>query len=279
MKRERTFRTIIGSPLAPATRILLGVAGFLILALLYVWFRDSHISSGGSPKVTPGFGDLVKAFQELTSNDPRTDTVPFYADTKASLDVLMRGIAWGFTIFIVLGVLMGVFSTVNALVSPLMIALSKVPPLSLVFIFFVLFGATTDKFRVALIIVGVGPTLAMGVCNTAQAVPKNIIVKAYSLGASTPEVVVKAMLPLLIPQIIQSMRLAIGPAWVYLIASEYISADAGLGYRIALVGRSLSVGKILIYIVWLAILGTAMDYLLGIVSRLISPWAAARKDD
>lgn len=279
MKGQRSFRSIIGSPLRTRTRLLLGLGGFAVVVLLYIWYRHSNIASGGNERFTPGLSDLTKALDELFTVDKRSEKIPFWTDTKASLLVLLRSFGWGFLISVIVGILMGVFSTVNAAVSPVAIALSKVPPLSALFVFFVIFGTTTDKFRVALIVFGIGPTIALGISIIGQAIPKNIIVKAYSLGASTPEVVIKAILPLMLPHIIQTMRLAIGPGWVYLIATEYIAASEGIGYRMALASRSLNISQIFVYIVWLSILGLVMDYILAVISRLVAPWAAARKDD
>ena len=47
------------------------------------------------------------------------------------------------------------------------------------------------------------------------------------------------------------MRLEIGPAWLFLIAAEAIAADSGLGYRIFLVRRYLSMDVILPYVAWI----------------------------
>jgi NitT/TauT family transport system permease protein len=119
---------------------------------------------------------------------------------------------------------------------------------------------TGDTFKVALIAFGISPTLALGIALVARAVPKNTIVKAYSLGASTLDVVVKAIVPQILPQVIEMIRLAVGPAWIYLIASEYINASEGIGHGIVLSQRMVRIDHILL-------------------SRLVAPWAAARKDD
>jgi NitT/TauT family transport system permease protein len=56
------------------------------------------------------------------------------------------------------------------------------------------------------------------------------VVKAYTLGATTTEVALKVILPQIVPRILDSIRLTVGPAWVFLIAAEAISSDSGLGY-------------------------------------------------
>ncbi|TIM51622.1 MAG: ABC transporter permease, partial [Mesorhizobium sp.] len=67
--------------------------------------------------------------------------------------------------------------------------------------------------------------------------------------------------------------LALGPAWLFLIAAEAIASTEGLGYRIFLVRRYLSMDVILPYVAWITLLAVITDCLLVRLSRAISPWA------
>jgi NitT/TauT family transport system permease protein len=276
---EPRFRSIIGSPLAPATRIVLGLLGAVVVITAYEYYVFQHERGGGNARFSPGLGQLWTALGELTDVDPRTGSVPFWTDTRASLAILAKGLGLGIAISTVLGLLMGVLSTVHAMFSPVVTATAKVPPTAMIALFMVVFGVTGDTFKVALIAFGISPTLALGVALVARAVPKNTIVKAYSLGATTFDVVVKAILPQILPQIIDMIRLAVGPAWIYLIAAEYINASEGIGHGIVLSQRMVRIDHILVYVIWLAVLGTAIDFAFHGASRLVAPWAAARKDD
>ncbi len=60
---------------------------------------------------------------------------------------------------------------------------------------------------------------------------------------------------------------------MFLISAEAIASDIGLGYRIFLVRRYLSMDIILPYVAWIALLATAMDLLLAWSSRRLFPWA------
>jgi NitT/TauT family transport system permease protein len=276
---EPRFRSIIGSPLAPATRILLGVVGAVAVLAAYEYYVYQHEAGGGNARFSPGLGQLWTALQELTDIDRRTETVPFWVDTWASLRILAKGLGLGVAISTALGTLMGVLSTAHAMLSPVMTATAKVPPTAMIALFMVVFGVTDDAFKVALIAFGIAPTLALGISLVTRAVPKNTIVKAYSLGATTLNVVIKAILPQVLPQVIEMIRLAVGPAWIYLIAAEYINASQGIGHGIVLSQRMVRIDHILVYVIWLAILGTLIDVGFHLVSRLIAPWAAVRKDD
>jgi len=279
VNREPRFRSIIGSPLAPATRVLLGIAGAALLIAAYEYYVYRHEHTGGNLRFSPGFGQLWRAFQELTEVEPRTETIPLWTDTRASLWILAKGLGLGIAISAIAGIAMGVLSTVHAMCSPVVTAIAKIPPTAMIALFMVVFGVTGDTFKVALIVFGISPTLAIGIMLVARAVPKNTIVKAYSLGASTPQVIVQAIIPQIVPQIIEMIRLSVGPAWIYLIAAEFINSSEGLGHGIELSKRMVRIDHILVYVIWLAILGTAIDLAFHLVSRLVAPWSTTRNDD
>jgi NitT/TauT family transport system permease protein len=69
------------------------------------------------------------------------------------------------------------------------------------------------------------------------------------------------------------VRLALGPAWLFLIAAEAIASTEGLGYRIFLVRRYLSMDVILPYVAWITLLAVITDWLLVRLSQAVSPWA------
>ncbi len=58
----------------------------------------------------------------------------------------------------------------------------------------------------------------------------------------------------MLPRLVDALRLEIGPAWLFLIAAEAVAADSGLGYRIFLVRRYLSMDVIIPYVIWITIL-------------------------
>jgi NitT/TauT family transport system permease protein len=74
------------------------------------------------------------------------------------------------------------------------------------------------------------------------------------------------------PRLLGALRLALGPAWLFLIAAEAIAADQGLGYRIFLVRRYLAMDVILVYVIWITLLAFALDWALRTLTRRLYPW-------
>ena len=63
------------------------------------------------------------------------------------------------------------------------------------------------------------------------------------------------------------------------VAAEYVSSSEGIGHGIVLSQRMVRIDHILVYVAWVAILGSTLDGALHGLSRLVAPWAAARRED
>jgi NitT/TauT family transport system permease protein len=275
---SKSKRPIIGTPLPRATRLFLGAVPIAALIGLYAYFSYQRHLENPLDRLMPNLSQLVTGLKEITTPDRRTETVWLVVDTAASLERLAFGMGSGLLIAVTLGLAMGIFSTVDALLSPFVTALAKVPPLAMLPILFIFLGVD-EISKIVLVALGIAPTLTSDIALTARAIPRNTIVKGYTLGASTAEVSLKVILPMILPRMLDSIRLTIGPAWIFLIASEAISAESGLGYRIYVVQRQLGMNIIIPYVIWIALLGMAMDYGLRAIARSRCPWAYVPKGD
>ena len=90
--------------------------------------------------------------------------------------------------------------------------------------------------------------------------------------ASSWQIALRVVLPQILPRLITCLRLQLGPAWLFLIAAEAISSDSGLGYRIFLVRRYLSMDVIFPYVVWITLLAVLTNFVLDrLAHRASSP--------
>ena len=149
--------------------------------------------------------------------------------------------------------------------------ISMVPPLAVLPVLFIVFGLG-ELAKVVLIVFGVAPFLIRDLSFTVAALPREQLIKAQTLGASSWQIVTRVVLPQILPRLIGALRLSLGPAWLFLISSEAIAATEGLGYRIFLVRRYLAMDVILPYVAWITLLAFLLDYLLQRLSRSAFRW-------
>ena len=93
-----------------------------------------------------------------------------------------------------------------------------------------------------------------------------------TLGGSQLGYVYRIALPQIMPRAIDTLRLTLGAAWLFLIAAEAIASTEGLGYRIFLVRRYLAMDIIIPYVAWITCLGFLFDYLLRLLRKKMFPW-------
>ena len=77
------------------------------------------------------------------------------------------------------------------------------------------------------------------------------------------------------PRLLSAIRLSLGAAWLFLIAAEGLAATEGLGYRIFLVRRYLSMDVIIPYVTWITLLGFSIDYSLKLIIQKRYRWYKA----
>ena len=220
-----------------------------------------------------GWKDFHLFSSESRKTVPEGWRVLLWDDTIASLKRLLLGLFLSATLALIVGLHMGAFPMFEVLMLRFVGFFSFLPPLALLPLVFIYLG-TGEVAKVAIVFLGTFFDLTQNFYLRILEVPDRYIFQSYAQGASTWEVVYKICLTLKLPPILDTIRLAIRPAWVYLIASELIAAEAGLGYRIALVQRSLQVNVILWYILWIAFLGYLCDVLIRLATRIAFPWAS-----
>lgn len=258
--------------------LLLAALPFLLLALVYLGASEIRHRDNAQDKLLPTAGKLVAAADKVAlETDKRTGRILLWSDTMASLRRLGIGIGVSSLLGFLLGLNMGLLAGVRSLSLSFVTFLSNIPPLAILPILFISFGVD-ELGKVMLIILGTFPLITRDIFLATSQIPRQTVVKALTLGASPFGVVYRVILPQVLPRLIDTVRLVLGSAWLFLIASEAIASQSGLGYRIFLVRRYLSMDVIIVYVIWITLLAYSFDLLLrGLVAWLF-PWYNGESD-
>lgn len=255
-----------------AVALLLGLLPFLALLLLYLVASDARLAENPDDKLLPSFGSFGEAIHRMALEpDKRTGDILLWADTASSLQRLGMGVGISALIGLVFGVALGAIPVLRAGLAPFVASLSLIPPLAILPILFIVFGLG-ELSKVVLIVIGIAPFIVRDLQQRVQELPRELIVKAQTLGGNSWQIVLRVVLPQVLPRLIDAVRLSLGAAWLFLIAAEAIASTDGLGYRIFLVRRYLSMDVILPYVVWITLLAYLTDVLLRLVSRHAFGW-------
>ncbi|MBH0239514.1 ABC transporter permease [Methylobrevis albus] len=255
------------------SRLILGVVPFAAIAVIYALASRIRLEANPADRLLPAFSSMFDTFVRLaTEPDRRSGDIVLWTDTLASLSRLGLGLGIAAAIALVLGIMIGFVPKFRATLAPLVGAMSLIPPLAILPILFIVFGLD-ELSKVALIVIGITPVMTRDLASRVADIPEEQIVKAQTLGASSWAMTLRVVLPQTLPRLVASLRLALGPAWLFLIAAEAIAATDGLGYRIFLVRRYLAMDVILPYVAWITLLAWLSDLALREFAARAFPWS------
>ena len=263
---------MIRTPISKKSRIILGILSILLLVGGYAWLSHRQHKINPKDRTVPTFTQIwrygvIKAF----SVDDLTEERWVQSDSIATFKNLFMGMFFGIFIGGAIGMLMGCFKPLEAFFLPPVTLLAKIPPTAALAVFFTLVGTDTPLF-VTIVAFGIMPTFAMSVQLAVNDVPDENLYKAQTLGASTCEMLWNVIFRQILPKVIDSIRLQIGPAMVFLMAAEIYCANVGYGYTMRILSRRSNMEVVYLYLAFLAIFGYLMDVLLRLLTAKLCPW-------
>jgi NitT/TauT family transport system permease protein len=252
--------------------LMLLLMPFIVLVAVYFTSSSLRLKDNPDDKVLPSavqMGDAIHQF--AFTEDKRTGQYLLWADTAASLKRLGIGLVISAVIALVAGIVTGSIPLVTATLSPFITVVSMIPPLAVLPILFIVFGLD-ELSKVVLIVIGITPMMIRDLQQRAREIPNELWVKAQTLGATSWTLMLRVIVPQLMPRLLVALRLALCSAWLFLIAAEAIASVDGLGYRIFLVRRYLAMDVILPYVAWITLLAWLIDEGLRRITQWAFPW-------
>lgn len=268
---------MIRKPIKKPVAVALGVCAILLMGGGYTYMSYRQHQENPDDTTIPSWSQLKEGIVTIVSPHKRTGERWVIEDSEATFVRFGIGMLWGVIGALVLGILMGCYKPIEAMLAPPLSMLAKIPPTAMLAVFFVLVGTDQSMF-VAMIAFGILPTLAESVYLSVKDVPDELLFKAQTLGASQGEIIWNVIVRHALPKLIDSVRLQIGPAMVFLIAAEMVVGDVGFGYRIRLQSRLMNMSVVYPYLALLMGFGFSMNWSLKSVQRLLCPWYADRRE-
>jgi NitT/TauT family transport system permease protein len=188
-------------------------------------------------------------------------------------DSLMRvGVGFGLAAItaVPVGLAMGWYRTLAEVANPVVQLLRPISPLAWIPIAIILFGVTNGA-AVFLIYLATFFPVVVSSMNAARNVPEIYLRAGRNFGLSNRQVLLRVLFPAVLPEVLTGLRLALGIAWLVVVAAEMIAVDSGLGYLIL---DARNAGKrydlVVAGMVLIGLIGLALDVLLRRLERLKS---------
>jgi NitT/TauT family transport system permease protein len=195
------------------------LASALLLAL---WYESVHWSG---TKVFPSPHDVEKGMAELLRHHV------LWGDIVDSLRRVAIGFGAAALLGIPSGLILGWYPAVNQVVNPVMQILRPISPIAWIPVSIIFFGIG-DRAAMFLIFLGAFFPIVVACINGVSNVPSVYRRAGRNFGLTPTQLLSKVLFPAALPQILVGLRIALGIAWLVVVAAEMIAVDSGLGFLV-----------------------------------------------
>lgn len=246
--------------------LTLAVAGLLLPLLGWGLLA----ASGAVPPVfMPGPLDVLGRIATWWHEDE------LLGDAGISILRVVAGWALAALFALPLGLVIGTWRGVQALLEPLTDFIRYMPAVAFVPLVMVWVGID-EGAKIAIIFIGTFFQMVLMVAEDVRRVPMAQIEAAQTMGASRLEIVEQVIVPSAKPALLDTLRVTMGWAWTYLVVAELVAANSGLGFAILKAQRFLQTDKIFAGILLIGLIGLAIDQLFRLLHRRAFPWLYGR---
>src|SRR6201987_2183645 len=191
-------------------------------ALLLVWYYAIVLSG---TKIFPSPHEVQRGFAELSRKHV------LWPDILDSLRRVAIGYFAAVALGIPLGLLFGWYPAVNQVVNPVVQLLRPISPIAWIPVAIIFFGVG-DYAAIFLVFLGAFFPIVVTCVDGVSNVPLIYRRAGRNFGLTPAQILSRVVFPAALPQILVGLRIALGIAWLVVVAGEMIAVDSGLGFLI-----------------------------------------------
>jgi nitrate/nitrite transport system permease protein len=231
-----------------------------IAMLLGLWAIVSMTSTSGFPSPAATFREAVVVFSDpFYRKGPNDQGIGW--NVLSSLERVALGFGLAAVAGIPLGFAIGRFTFLSRMFNPLISLLRPVSPLAWLPIGLMVFKGANPAAIWTIFICSIWPM----VINTAvgvQRVPADYMNVARVLNLSEWKILTTILFPSVLPYMLTGVRLAVGTAWLVIVAAEMLTGGVGIGFWVWDEWNNLNVAHIIIAIFMIGMVGLLLEYAL-----------------
>jgi NitT/TauT family transport system permease protein/sulfonate transport system permease protein len=188
-----------------------------------------------------------------------------------SLSRVLTGFAIGSVLGVTAGILMGLYRPVDYFIRPLFEIIRPIPAIAWIPHSIVWFGLG-EPAKHFLIALSSFCAVTINAFAGASSVDETLIGAAQMLGANKRRIFTMVILPASVPHIFAGLQIAIGSAWMTVVAAEMVKSSEGLGWIIIKGQEINSMAQILVGILGVGMIGFTLATLMRVIEAKLFVW-------
>lgn len=224
-----------------------------------------------NPVYLPPPHEVWAAARKDFTAKPQGDAPTMGDRYRHSLRIIFLGFLWSCLIGIPLGVLCGVFDVFSKLFEPFVDFFRYMPAPTFSTLLVAVLSAH-DAPKVALVFLGTVFQMILVVSKTTRLLDPALLEAAQTLGAKPRQLVTKVVLPGILPNLYNDLRILLGWAWTWLVIAELIGVKSGLTGFLDTQGTFRNFDRVYPIIILIGLTGFLTDQILAFFHGVFFPW-------
>ena len=225
-----------------------------------------------NPVYLPAPHEVAVAFYTAFTTEPKRRSEKWLHESLwQSIQVIFWGFFLSSLVGVPLGILAGTYDFFSRLFEPFIEFFRYLPA--------PVFGALAvailgihEAPKIAIIFIGTFFQQVLIVSNTTRKLDPSLLEAAQTLGAKNKALLLKVVIPGILPDLYRDLRILLGWAWTYLIVAELIGASSGITWFITQQARYKNFDNVFAAIMIIGIIGLTTDLILAALSKRMFPW-------
>jgi len=266
--RGKTERAVVPHEPAPAsywTRNENWLLGTISMLLFLAFWEMVVALQWVNPLFTSSPSRIVNAAYEMFADGSIIEHI------EVSAHEFAVGYGLAIVIGVPLGILMGWYGRVNAVLEPFVSALYATPRIALLPLILIWLGIGIAS-KIAIVFLGAVFPILVNTVTGVRTVEADFIKVAHSYGCNDRQLFLTVVLPSSVPLLLAGLRLGLGHALVGIVVGEMYGATKGLGFLIAIAGARFQTDQVMVGIILIAGAGVALTELLRLIERRFERW-------
>lgn len=235
--------------------------GGALLLVLISWQAIAWLG-GWNEALFPTPYQTVHGFAEILADGV------LLKDIGTSLYRFLLGYTTSVLLAMTLGLVLGWYHNIWAFLNPIAQVLRPISPVAWLPFIVLVFGIGDMPSLVIIFLAAFFPVLLSTVAAVRGIEPVYLKV-AQNFGIGQPQLLTKIIFPAIFPRIATGLHLALGTAWVFLVAGEMVGTQSGLGFLIIDARNNLRADLLMTAIITIGVLGLLLDSSITLLEKRI----------
>jgi len=224
-----------------------------------------------NPSYLPAPGDVLSTGWHNFTSEAELGQLSMMERLLISIRIVWGGFLLSCLVGVPIGVLAGTYSLFSKLLEPFIDFFRYMPAPAFSTLLVAIFSAH-DEPKIALVFIGTFFQMVLVISKTTRQLDHSLLESAQTLGAKPRQLFTHVVIPGILPDLYNDLRILLGWSWTWLVIAELIGVKTGLTEFIETQGRWRNFDAVFPVIIMIGLIGFFTDQFLAWFRGILFPY-------